>query len=205
VLNPVRPQRGASLIEVMIGVTLAGIVLAMGIPSFQTGMQNRQIRSTAEAIQSGLHMARTEALRRNRPVRFEMQDGNGWRIGCDPVDTTLVDGQPACPQTLQARDGAEGGKNPEVARVTVSASSGSDSGSFEELRFNPLGRVKFSGMSDADVAANRYVYRITNPKGGACFASGGEMRCLNIVVTSAGQIRMCDPAVTAPDSRACQE
>jgi type IV fimbrial biogenesis protein FimT len=203
VLNPARSQRGVSLVEVMIGLTLAGILIAMGIPSFQAGLQNRQIRSTAEAIQSGLHLARTEALRRNRPVRFEMQGGNGWRIGCDPEDTTLVDGQPACPQVLQTRDGAEGGRNAEVARVAVGATSGTDSGGFEELRFNSLGRIKFVGVSDADAAANRYVYRITNPKGGSCFADGGEMRCLSIVVTSAGQIRMCDPGVSAPDSRAC--
>jgi hypothetical protein len=31
----------------------------------------------------------------------------------------------------------------------------------------------------------------------------GEMRCLAILVTTAGQIRMCDPAVAAPDPRAC--
>jgi type IV fimbrial biogenesis protein FimT len=197
VLNLPRSQRGASLIEVMIGLTLAGILLAMGIPSFQSGMQNRQIRSTAEAIQSGLHLARTEALRRNRPVKFELQGGNGWRIGCDPADATLVDGQPACPDMLQTRDGAEGGRHAEVARVTVSATSGTDSGSFEELRFTPLGRVTTLN------AANNAVFRVSNPKGGSCFASGGEMRCLSVVVTSAGQIRMCDPALSPPDTRAC--
>lgn len=196
-LNVQRPQRGASLTEVMIGLTLAGILIAMGIPSFQSGMQNRQIRSTAEAIQSGLHVARTEALRRNRTVKFELLGENGWRVGCDPVDASVVDGQPACPELLQTRDGAEGGKNADVARVTVSASTGSDSGTFEELRFTPLGRV--APLS----AANNAVFRVTNPKGGSCFASGGEMRCLSVVVTSAGQIRMCDPAVSAPDARAC--
>lgn len=202
-LNALRPQRGASLVEVMIGLTLAGILIAMGIPSFQSGMQNRQIRATAEAIQNGLQLARTEALRRNRAVRFEMQAENGWRVGCDPVDSTVIDGQQACPEMLQTRAGAEGGKNAQVARVTVSTSNGTDSGTFEHLRFSSLGRVKFVGTSDADVAANRYVYRITNPKGGACFAEGGEMRCLAVVVSSAGEIRMCDPAVSAPDTRAC--
>lgn len=196
-LNPVRPQRGVSLIEVMIGLTLAGILLAIGIPSFQTGMHNRQIRSTAEAIQGGLHLARTEALRRNRAVKFEMQGGNGWRVGCDPADPTEIDGEPACPELLQTRDGAEGGKHAQVARVTVSTSTGSDADTFEELRFTPLGRVTTL------TAANNAVFRVTNPNGGSCFASGGEMRCLEVVVTAAGQIRMCDPAVSAPDTRAC--
>jgi type IV fimbrial biogenesis protein FimT len=190
-------QRGASLTEVMIGLTLAGILIAMGVPSFQAGMQNRQIRSTAEAIQSGLHVARTEALRRNRAVKFEMQAENGWRVGCDPVDSTVIDGQPACPETLQLRDGAEGGRNAEVARVTVSAGTNTESGTFDTLRFTPLGRVTSLGGGD------NAVFRVTNPKGGTCYANGGEMRCLAVMVTAAGQIRMCDPAVNPPDSRAC--
>lgn len=196
-------ESGFSLVEVMIGLTLAGILIALAIPSFQTGMQNRQIRSAAEAIQSGLHMARTEALRRNRPVKFEMFGENGWRIGCDPVDDTMENGQPVCPETLQVRDGAESGGNARVARVTLSATTGSESGSFEEMRFNSLGRIKFTGVPDTTVAANNYMYRITNPKGGACTGDGGDMHCLSVVVSSTGQIRMCDPAISPPDSRAC--
>lgn len=197
VLSPARAQRGATLIEVMMALTLVGILLALALPSFQSGMQNRQIRATAEAIQTGLQVARTEALRRNRAVKFEMQGENGWRIGCDPADETVDGGEPACPQMLHTRAGAEAGKNAEVARVTVNAGTGSESGTFEELRFTPLGLVTTL------TAANNAVFRVTNPKGGSCFASGGEMRCLSVVVTSAGLIRMCDPAVSAPDSRAC--
>lgn len=196
-LKPARSQGGVTVIEVMIGLTLVGILMALALPSFQTGMQNRQIRATAEALQSGLHLARTEALRRNRAVKFQMQGQNGWRIGCDPADATVENGEPVCPEMLQTRDGAEGGRNADVARVTVNSGTGSESGTFEELRFTPLGLVSTL------TPTNNAVFRVTNPKGGACFAGGGEMRCLSIVVTSAGLVRMCDPAVSAPDSRAC--
>jgi type IV fimbrial biogenesis protein FimT len=46
---------------------------------------------------------------------------------------------------------------------------------------------------------------VSNPGGGECIAAGGPMRCLRIVVTGGGNIRMCDPTptVVAPDPRAC--
>ena len=51
---------------------------------------------------------------------------------------------------------------------------------------------------------NLATFQVTNPMGGTCAADGGEMRCLSVVVTSAGQVRMCDPAVTAStDPRKC--
>jgi len=36
-------------------------------------------------------------------------------------------------------------------------------------------------------------------------AAGGPMRCLRVVVTGGGSIRMCDPTpgIVAPDTRAC--
>ncbi|MCC6472780.1 MAG: hypothetical protein IT514_03450, partial [Burkholderiales bacterium] len=44
----------------------------------------------------------------------------------------------------------------------------------------------------------------TNPSGGACAADGGPMRCLNVLVSPGGQIKMCDPAVAATgDTRRC--
>jgi type IV fimbrial biogenesis protein FimT len=49
------------------------------------------------------------------------------------------------------------------------------------------------------------VFAVTNPAGGACKTAGGDepMRCLNIVVTPGGRVRMCDPSVAGPDTRAC--
>lgn len=198
-----RRQDGMSLIEVMVGLTLAAILLALAAPSFSTGMQNRQIRTAAEAIQNGLTYARTEALRRNRNVQFELQDPNGWRVGCEVEDTTLIDGEEACPATMQTREALEGSMNAVVESVeTVTSATGAASGTatFEgDVGFTPLGRTTGATLPAGQVAS----YRISNPTGGDCVAAGGPMRCLWVVVTSAGQVRMCDPAVAAGDSRAC--
>lgn len=196
-------QQGMSLIEVMVAITLAAILLALGAPSFYTGMQNRQIRTAADAIQNGLQMARTEALRRNRNVRFTLRDGNGWTVGCDPADATIIDGQEACPAVLQTREASEGSTNVTVTPVQLLQSNLSVVGTpvfLGDLGFTGLGRTVAGSLPAGNIAE----YQVTNPGGGTCAAQGGEMRCLSIRITAGGQIRMCDPAVTAAgDPRAC--
>ena len=197
-------QRGMSLVEVMVAITLAAILIALGAPSFFTGSQSRQIRTAAEAIQNGLVVAKTEALRRNRTVKFQLRDSSSWTVGCDPVDTTVQDSQQVCPAMIQTREALEGSANAltetsEVVAATGSSASTSVFPAENALTFTPLGRVTTGTLG----TGNNAVFKITNPKGGACVADGGEMRCLNIIVTGVGQVRTCDPAVAAGDSRAC--
>lgn len=201
-------QLGMSLIELMIGLTLVAVVMMVAVPSFTTGVQSRQIRTAAEAIQTGLTLARTEALRRNRNVNAVVDAAGGWTVGCTtPDDTTDANGEKICPTTVQARVAAEGSSNATVAFAEkVGSSTGTAAGTpvfpggtSATLRFTPLGRVDAATLAGGNVA----VFSITNPSGGTC-APSGEMRCLSVVVASNGQIRMCDPAVTtAGDSRAC--
>ncbi|HEY9379822.1 MAG TPA: GspH/FimT family pseudopilin, partial [Burkholderiales bacterium] len=65
-------QRGFSLIELMIGLTLVAMLLTFGMPSFTVWLQNTRIRSAAEALQSGLQLARAEAVRRNTSTVFTL-------------------------------------------------------------------------------------------------------------------------------------
>lgn len=196
-------QRGMSIIEVMVAVTLAALLLALGAPSFIKGAQSRQIRTAADGIQAGLQLAKTEALRRNRNVKFQLRDNNGWTVGCETEDTTMVGTEQACPAEIQKREAAEGSVNARTTPAEVVASTGSPAGTAvftDALVFTPLGRVTPGSLG----TGNNALFNIDNPKGGDCVVDGGEMRCLRIVVSSGGQIRMCDPAVSASgDPRAC--
>lgn len=199
-------QRGMSLVEVMIAVTLAAILLALGAPSFFTGAQSRQIRTAAEAIQTGVQLAKTEALRRNRNVKFELRDGNSWTVGCENVDDTMEGGEQLCPEKIQTREKSEGSTNAIVAFSEIVPSTGAAAGTAifnGTLTFTPLGRVVTSGAGATLGPGNNAIFKVTNPGGGACVADGGEMRCLSVVVSAGGQVRMCDPAVAAGDPRAC--
>lgn len=194
-------MRGMSLIELMVAITLAAVLLTLALPSFRTAMENRQIRSAADGIHNGLQFARTEALRRNRTVLFELRPGGGWRVGCAVPDPTIVDGEEVCPATMQQRDSLEGSPNAAVETAEVGAGGPVATPVFDgDIEFTALGRVTAATLG----AGNTAQFNIGNPTGGACAADGGEMRCLTVTVTSAGQTRTCDPAMgVATDPRAC--
>ncbi|MBK7423660.1 MAG: GspH/FimT family pseudopilin [Propionivibrio sp.] len=74
------------MIELLIGVAVLGILLALGASSFRVWIGNMRIRTTAEAIQNGLQLARGEAVRRNALVRFQLV--NDLTAGCADIDTS---------------------------------------------------------------------------------------------------------------------
>ena len=61
---------GFSLLELMVVLTLVGILALLATPSMAEWMKNQRIRGTAEALLNGLQTAREEAIRRNRPASF---------------------------------------------------------------------------------------------------------------------------------------
>jgi type IV fimbrial biogenesis protein FimT len=184
-------HRGFTMVELMIGIVLLAIVLAMGGPSFATWMQNTQIRNMSEAIQNGIHLARAEAVRRNAQVRFQLVDsltsscalstsGPNWIVSMDSAvgdcaSTNMADASaPAAPRVVQSRSASDGSPS---AVVAASQST---------IVFNGLGRPAPTPVADITID-------ISNPNGGACLSASGPMRCLRIVVGAGGQIRMCDP------------
>jgi type IV fimbrial biogenesis protein FimT len=89
-LSRLRPQRGFSLIELCIGLAVLAILISFAVPGMRTWLQNSQLRSTAESIQNGLQLARSEAVRRNVFVTFNLS-GVGWTVNAagvtQPVQT----------------------------------------------------------------------------------------------------------------------
>jgi len=188
VLTRLHFQRGVSLIEIMVGLVIVALLLGLGAPSFSTYIQNTHIRNAAEAIQTGLNLARAEAVRRNTNVSFVLGSGSSWTVGC----TTSIgdeddDGVDDCPAAIQTYTSAEGSSHAAVDAGTPT------------LEFNGLGSVTSSTLA----AGHHAIFSITNPNGGSCRADG-PMRCLRVIVSSAGQILMCDPdPALSSDPRAC--
>ena len=191
-----RPRRrGFSLVELLVVVAVLGIVLMLGLPNVSAWLQNTQIRNAAEAAISGLQLARAEALRRNRIVRFNLVDsldascnlavtGPNWIVSqADPSASCNLDASDTVdPFIVQKRSNQDGSPN-----VTLAASASS-------VSFNGLGSA-VGGTLQVD---------FMNPGGGSCQTAAGPMRCLRVVVSSSGSVRMCDPAVTdTTDPRAC--
>lgn len=197
-------QSGVSLIETMIGLVVISLLLATGVPSFTTFMHNSQIRNAAEAVQNGLSLARAEAVRRNTNVRFALGTASSWTVGCVTAIADLdEDGAVDCPATIQSRSAAEGSANAAVAVSEIVTSTNAAAATpvvASGISFNGLGKVR------ALPGGNNAVFDISNPAGGTCAIAGGAMRCLRIVVSAGGQVRMCDPKLSITnlsDPQAC--
>lgn len=171
-----RHASGFTLIELMIGIAIVGILIMVGLPTFGIWIQNLQVRTGAEGVLNGLQVARTEAVRRNVNVQFTLAalPQTGWTV-------TI----PGTGEIIQNRSGQEGSAN---AIVTVTP------GGASTVTFNGLGRV----VGNADATAS-----ITQLDVDSSTLSAADSRELRIVVGGGGNIRMCEPMVAAGDPRAC--
>lgn len=61
-------ERGLTLIELMIVITIAAALLAIGVPNFQNFLQRERLASSSNELFTSLQLARSEALKRNQSV-----------------------------------------------------------------------------------------------------------------------------------------
>ena len=188
-------QGGFNLIEIMVSLTVLAILIALGAPSFGEWLQNQQVRAATEAIVNGMQVARGEAIKRNLAVQFTLDLPSGWTV-CEatkqPCDGTLLANPVRVQDVIQSRSGGEGTRNAQATSTPDGALA---------VTFSPLGSVL---TTNSDGSAPVTQVDVVNSQGN-CMAAGGPMRCLRVVVTGGGSIRMCDPTpgIVAPDTRAC--
>lgn len=63
-----RAQTGFTLLELMLVVGIAGVLLAIAVPSMGNFIRNSRITSAANDVMGALHFARSEAIKRRQPV-----------------------------------------------------------------------------------------------------------------------------------------
>jgi type IV fimbrial biogenesis protein FimT len=202
------PQRGVTLIELMVGLSIFAFLALLSAPSIGNWIRNARIRTSAESIMQGLQLAKSEAVSRNARVRFQLLStadnscqlsatGTNWAVSLDPnanpaaIETHCADNayflDTNLERILQLRPAAEGGVG-----VTLDSTAPS-------IVFNGLGRPVLP-MGAGNITVN--LQHAT----GTCADSGGELTCLRIVVSPQGQLRMCNPRMTqinASDPQAC--
>ncbi len=84
--SAIKANRGFNLLELMVGITVLGVLLGIGVPSFTQMIRNNRIASQANDVVSALNFARSEALKRSIPVSVCPASGNAcagtdWNTG----------------------------------------------------------------------------------------------------------------------------
>jgi type IV fimbrial biogenesis protein FimT len=180
-------QEGVTLIELLVGIAILAILLSQAMPSFTAWIQNQQIRNGAEAILNGLQLAKAKAVQSNINTELALipaatdptcanvaaatsTTGSNWIVRTFQASGAYQCNPPAPTPSdfIQGRSGEEGSRN-----ATIVA----DQGSFV---FTPLGRLLNPPAADVKIRVDSA-------------SSYTDKRRMCVIVTTAGQILMCDP------------
>lgn len=87
-MTTVQKQRGLTLMELLVTMTIAGILVAIAVPSFTWMIQNNRAATQVNQFVTGLSRARNEAIRSGVSVTLcrsadqsTCGGGNGWETG----------------------------------------------------------------------------------------------------------------------------
>jgi len=92
-------RAGFTLIELMITLAVLGVLAAIAAPSFSDILERRKLNGAGEALFASLLFAKTEAIKRNAPVRVSfVGSGATWCYGLSDSNATCdcSDNSPAC-------------------------------------------------------------------------------------------------------------
>jgi type IV fimbrial biogenesis protein FimT len=179
-------QSGVTAVELIFTVALLAVLMPIAVPSFTSWLERYRVRGQAEAIHSGIQLARAEALARNTSVRFRLEPTGNWAIYC--IDDT----KPGCPTTtvMHEHDAAINAKFD--MSVTV---AGSTIATTKYLTFNAQGRPI---VAEADRITE---VNLATPSDQDSTSASRELR---IVVSNFGRTRMCYPHAPAGNPTRCE-
>ena len=145
--------RGFSMVELMVAVSIVGLVLGLGVPSLVQQVRDGRIRTLADEFHDGLQAARQEAIQRNTTIRFDVVAG-GFRVVLPGASDTVLASRTAL--TTESRYAA-------TASAATLAFNGSGRASTSSFRID----FSLSGSEcKATGGANRCL-RVTVQPGGA--------------------------------------
>lgn len=184
-------HRGFTLIELMVAVAIVGILLAMGVSTYQTWINNTRGRNAAESFQNGLLLAKAEAIRRNTKVEFALTTTEPTVDNVGGITTSTaganwivrvyqVGGAYTSADFIQGRSAAEGSSTAKVNSGSAAAGC------------TRQATLVFAGFGNLNPA----------PAGTVCIdvTATGADRPLRVTVSTGGAVRMCDPALSLATS-----
>jgi type IV fimbrial biogenesis protein FimT len=75
---PPRRARGFTLLELLLAVTLVGVLASMALPSFGSAVSRQRLKSVSQTLAVDMAEARHEAVRSGRPLKLVVREGRDW-------------------------------------------------------------------------------------------------------------------------------
>lgn len=99
-------ELGFTLIEILVTITVAGILLGIAVPAFQSFVQNDRDSGQAMSLVASFNFARSEAIKRASPTGITVcpsvlpqqacdAGSTAWSLGWIVIDTNAADCAPA--------------------------------------------------------------------------------------------------------------
>lgn len=171
-------QRGVTLVESAITMSVLVIVVGLVAPSFGQAREHRHLEGAAAQLETDIQFARSLAVALNEPVRMSFETGAG--ASCYVVHTgkanacsCAADGSAACTGTAESHKAVRFD-----AATPLQLQSGSHSIVFDPTKgtVTPTATVRLQGRSGA---------------------------AIHQVVNIMGRVRSCSPAPALPGFRRC--
>lgn len=174
-----RQQSGVTLIELLVTISIAAILMAIAVPSFQDFFRRARLDSAASDFMATLNYARSEAIRRGVLVSV-CKSNDGTSCGDDGANWGWEQGWIVFTNPNN-NDSVDTGSGEEILRVHEALPNGI------KVRANNNFTTRITYRSDG---------RITYSVGGKFFfcPASGTTDARQIVVNGAGRARVDDAA-----------
>lgn len=189
-----RPRtRGFTLVELLVAMAVLGLLLASALPSYSGFIRNAQIRTVGQSIESGLQMARAEAVRSNAQVQFRLPGTLAGAAVAGGTDWVVLRAQEATPTVFDQQVNVHVESNASsLARVGVATATG---GAAAAAGAGLPSTITFTGLGRLSAATAARQIDVTGPAGS---------RRLSVQLSPGGDVRLCDPALArATDPQGC--
>lgn len=116
---------GFTLIELLVAVSLVAILLAVGLPSYQSLRQEQMVRAATSALYTDMMLLKSEAIKRNQPLSLIVfnsgQSSWCYRIAIDAGSCSSC--ADSC-SSVEGRKGVDASEFPGIALTTTSSYGG---------------------------------------------------------------------------------
>ena len=191
-------EKGFTLIEMVVALTVMAVLLSAALPSYSGFMANTKVRTAAEAFYAATQRARAEAIQRNDLVELVLTDAT-------PVNPPSGSGGNvlALAETTTGKNWVIRAPNQTAPNQLIDSKLGAESGgSMVVVNAGGPTKIQFNGSGESTSSTTITVAFSHQTMNTSCSLTQ-SVRCVSVRISVGGQARLCEPNQPSSDSRSC--